>query len=450
MHPLHAVQCVARTTSCETEAVHTKATKKRLPVGCVGGRMLSGFPRYAWADCGGVLSAGASDRSTWMSVSVSSSAHSLWWSGSESSVTSAPSETVRGSSCLHPSPCCGSGRALRFATPRPATSVGQLRHDQMEQGPTEPHAGRSTSLLSSGAGITEWSLIRGRFLLRTSFLARRRWHGHASIQTGRHSWLCGTLTTPPLPPIHPAGAKSCVPWHLEDQPPAADHQTSGARRSSTTTQRKSGPAGAPQQRINGTTAQDLFTGTTPKSAIQRPRLALHCAHDPVTLRGLCVCKAGARRTSGRTEAETRAQSQCAQSHSKFAFVSTPLPSTIPWETPDPPEHRRVTRTRCERDPHTWYAGRRVAAAALHTVTGASALRGHDTGNHGPTARHNASTEGIQPMETRDNTERDAHLELEIINETAIPHSHPSTAAYTRTLCPPRRAPTHCDRLHVVT
>ena len=31
-----------------------------------------------------------------------------------------------------------------------ATSVCRLRHDQMEQGPTEPHAGRSTLLLSSG------------------------------------------------------------------------------------------------------------------------------------------------------------------------------------------------------------------------------------------------------------------------------------------------------------
>ena len=33
---------------------------------------------------------------------------------------------------------------------RLATSIRQLRHDQMEQGPTEPHAGRSTCLLSSG------------------------------------------------------------------------------------------------------------------------------------------------------------------------------------------------------------------------------------------------------------------------------------------------------------
>ena len=33
---------------------------------------------------------------------------------------------------------------------RLANSVCQLRHDQMEQGPTEPHAGRSTFLLSSG------------------------------------------------------------------------------------------------------------------------------------------------------------------------------------------------------------------------------------------------------------------------------------------------------------
>ena len=31
-----------------------------------------------------------------------------------------------------------------------ATSTCQLRHDQMEQGPTEPHTGHSTFLLSSG------------------------------------------------------------------------------------------------------------------------------------------------------------------------------------------------------------------------------------------------------------------------------------------------------------
>ena len=60
---------------------------------------------------------------------------------------------------------------------RLTTSICQLRHDQMEQGPTEPHAGCSTFLLSSGgaggAGITEWPLIRGRSLLRTTFPARR-------------------------------------------------------------------------------------------------------------------------------------------------------------------------------------------------------------------------------------------------------------------------------------
>ena len=59
---------------------------------------------------------------------------------------------------------------------RRASSVCRLRHDQMEQGPTEPHAGRSTFLLSSGgavAGITERRLRRDRFLLRTSFLAGR-------------------------------------------------------------------------------------------------------------------------------------------------------------------------------------------------------------------------------------------------------------------------------------
>ena len=33
---------------------------------------------------------------------------------------------------------------------RLATSVCQLSHDQEEQGPTEPHTGRSTFLLSSG------------------------------------------------------------------------------------------------------------------------------------------------------------------------------------------------------------------------------------------------------------------------------------------------------------
>jgi len=31
-----------------------------------------------------------------------------------------------------------------------ATSVCRLRHNQMEQDPTEPHGGRSTFLLSSG------------------------------------------------------------------------------------------------------------------------------------------------------------------------------------------------------------------------------------------------------------------------------------------------------------
>ena len=60
--------------------------------------------------------------------------------------------------------------------PRLATSVCQLRHDQMEQGPTEPQAGRSTFLLSlvvRGADINEWLLIRGPLSLRTSFPAGR-------------------------------------------------------------------------------------------------------------------------------------------------------------------------------------------------------------------------------------------------------------------------------------
>ena len=46
----------------------------------------------------------------------------------------------------------GSCSALRGGreVARLATSVCQLRHDRMEQGPTEPHAGRRTFLLSSG------------------------------------------------------------------------------------------------------------------------------------------------------------------------------------------------------------------------------------------------------------------------------------------------------------
>ena len=44
---------------------------------------------------------------------------------------------------------------------RPATSVCRLRDDQMGQGPTEPHAGRSTFLLSSG-GAGGRVLLSGR------------------------------------------------------------------------------------------------------------------------------------------------------------------------------------------------------------------------------------------------------------------------------------------------
>ena len=39
---------------------------------------------------------------------------------------------------------------LKNALPKSDVSVCQPRHDRMEQGPTEPHAGRSTFLLSSG------------------------------------------------------------------------------------------------------------------------------------------------------------------------------------------------------------------------------------------------------------------------------------------------------------
>ena len=46
--------------------------------------------------------------------------------------------------CASPAPQCPS------VTTRLGTSVGHLRHDPMEQGPTEPHAGRGMLLLSSG------------------------------------------------------------------------------------------------------------------------------------------------------------------------------------------------------------------------------------------------------------------------------------------------------------
>ena len=63
---------------------------------------------------------------------------------------------------------------MSLAQARRATGVCQLRCDQMEQGPMEPHAGRSTFLLTpggAGGGITEWPVIRGQWLLRTSLPA---------------------------------------------------------------------------------------------------------------------------------------------------------------------------------------------------------------------------------------------------------------------------------------
>ena len=57
----------------------------------------------------------------------------------------------------HPTPT----ESNRMAAHSLATSVCQPRHDQMEQGPTEPHAGRSTFLLSSG-GAGGRVLLSGR------------------------------------------------------------------------------------------------------------------------------------------------------------------------------------------------------------------------------------------------------------------------------------------------
>ena len=69
----------------------------------------------------------------------------------------------------------GRWRGIPFRT-RLATSVCHLRHDRMEQDPTEPHAGRGTFLLSSGGAggghvllsITE-PLIWGRIATKNQF-----------------------------------------------------------------------------------------------------------------------------------------------------------------------------------------------------------------------------------------------------------------------------------------
>ena len=58
--------------------------------------------------------------------------------------------------CLPPAPSPRAvGPSLSHAqaghlSTRLATSICQLRHDRMQQGPTEPHTGRGTFLLSSG------------------------------------------------------------------------------------------------------------------------------------------------------------------------------------------------------------------------------------------------------------------------------------------------------------
>ena len=71
----------------------------------------------------------------------------------------------------------GAGGLVSRTIARLATSVCQLRHDPMEQGPTEPHGGRSTFLLGSGGA-------GGRVLLSGL------WYG--PIET-EHSFPCQTL-----------------------------------------------------------------------------------------------------------------------------------------------------------------------------------------------------------------------------------------------------------------
>ena len=67
----------------------------------------------------------------------------------------------RSASAPHPHNPCPLVVRNGMLTTRLATSVCQLRHDQMEQGPTESHAGRSTFLLSSG-GAEGRVLMSGR------------------------------------------------------------------------------------------------------------------------------------------------------------------------------------------------------------------------------------------------------------------------------------------------
>ena len=53
-------------------------------------------------------------------------------------------------SCRGPRVRAHRGTGAQGHRGRLATSICRLRHDRMEQAPTEPHAGRSTFLLSSG------------------------------------------------------------------------------------------------------------------------------------------------------------------------------------------------------------------------------------------------------------------------------------------------------------
>ena len=75
-------------------------------------------------------------------------------------------------------PAALTGRCTAEVQSRVATSVCQLRHGQMGQGPTEPHSGCSTFLLrSGGAGGGYYTVDAGPITTENRFFpARHSWH----------------------------------------------------------------------------------------------------------------------------------------------------------------------------------------------------------------------------------------------------------------------------------
>ena len=90
---------------------------------------------------------------------------------------------------------------------RLATSVHQRRHNQMEQGPTEPHAGRSTFLLSSGGAGGGYY----RVVIETGPIPTENQFPCRTLVT----CLVGTPLDPPPPP--PSGQNHPHQAHRQQQ-----------------------------------------------------------------------------------------------------------------------------------------------------------------------------------------------------------------------------------------